>query len=35
MLKFGKRKIVKEEFYGTKSQQIFGMLMLIIEISQI
>ena len=29
MLRFGKTKVAKEEFYGVKKQQ-FGMLMLII-----
>ena len=28
MLRFGKTKVSKEEFYGTKTQQKFGMLKL-------
>ena len=34
MLRFGKTKAIKERFYGAKKQQMLGMLMLIIKLSE-
>ena len=34
MLRFGEKKVAKEKFYVAKNLYIFGMLMLIIQLSQ-
>ena len=34
MLRFGETKVAKEEFYDVKNQWKFGMLILIIKLSQ-